>query len=765
MATTNNVSLLQYARFHGIATDYTDLDLQHIDDICEIAPDFLNSPEDAVSLIEQNVASSQQLIEQDLLHEKLDIRKESVQYLSSVLRDIKRESIDDLWGKVLPLWDRYDDLKLEPPLFSSDNDTYLALPAEPLRYFREEDVLCSLEGLTRDYDSNLSSKLICETDMIEKSARNEKLDCSKDALLLIQGAREAVNRPPDLDDLLCPLQDVAKEDQLHLQSPPLCPLDDDCFTCDSPSPNIEEQVLLSPVTISLHNIPCDVDTLQYNNCLEIKDTEGTPGPQLESDLGGYQVSAKAGKQLSHDPASCRSSSCEQDPPLERFTTDMDVSKRKELPSDVEQVIMPMTIPTSSSSVTSQVTYTEITDNIATSDCFPYDNCDNCILKDLPFRPSYSPNPPVCSSSHQEVNQFPNCSAQSVFGTLVPEVRLVAPAIEGDASVASGLPQNLPELHSNMSPSSQSLMRKRKLNDIQEDYNQTSTADQIFMPSTIEDKSPSRQNLTSGLGSLSRFMETRGQATRRLVATQSHYFLNKVPTETSTKEHDASLHDRTSDSRSTDGNVPRQPEKTSNQSQIPHCLPGTNQHIMLSLSTNLLKSHLRLVQCLERMGPATSIVYRDPGAEIFKTAPGSRTQKTSTLLSNCEDEADIVIPPNTGIILSTSQATTQLFLPGHKPAILKDISSINSPLRERIFRLAGKYGKLYVLISHCSGTTSSLPDTGFTIDKNMLSSLTTFAAFCSSMSNLNIYPVVIPSSPDTIASWILVLASKSANSQV
>ncbi|GKZ24092.1 hypothetical protein AbraIFM66951_008905 [Aspergillus brasiliensis] len=764
MADTNDVSLLQYARFYGIATDYTNLDLlQHIDEICEIAPDFLHSPRDAVSLIEQNVASTQQLIEQDLHHEKLDIRKESVQFLSSVLRDITRDNIDVLWDKILPSWDRYDDLKLEAPLFSSDNDTYLALPAEPLRYFREEDALCSLEGLTRDYDSNLSSKLMCEATITEESARDEKLDCSKAALLLIQGARQAGNRPPDWDDLLRPLQDVAKEDQLHLESPPLCPLDDDCFSSDGPLPNVEEQALLSPVTISVQNIPCDVDTLQYNNCTEIENTEGAPGPQLESHLGNYQVSAKAGKQLSHDPASLRSSSCEQDPPLGRFTTDMDVNKGKELSPDAEQIIMAMTIPSSSSSVTSQVTYTEITDNIATSDCFPY---ENCILKDLPFRPSYSPNPPACSSSHQEarVNQFPNCSAQSDFETLVPGVRLVAPAIEGDVSVTSYHPETLPGLDSYMRPSSQSLMRKRKLDDMQEDYNRTSTADQKSVSSTIEEEHL-RQNLTSSLGSLSRFMEIRGQATRRDVATQSHYFLNKVPTETSPKEHGASLHDRKSDSRSTDRTISRQPEKSSNKSQIPHCLPGTNQHIMLSLSTNLLKSHLRLVQCLERMGPATSIVYRDPGAEIFKTAPGSRTQMTSTLLSNCEDEADIVIPPNTGIILSTSQATTQLFLPGHKPAILKDISSINSPLRERIFRLAKKYRKLYVLISHCSGTTSSLPDTEFTIDKNMLSSLTAFAAFCSSMSNLNIHPVVIPSSPDTIASWILVLASKSAKSQV
>lgn len=211
MANTNDVSLLQYARFHGIATDYTDLDpLQHIDDICDIPPDYLHPPDDTSSVIEQTIASSQQVIEQNLHPEKLDIRKESVQFLSSVLRDIKRDNIDDCWDEVLPSWDQYDDLKLEPPLFSSDNDTNLVLPVEPLRYSREDNLFCSLEGLASDYDSNLLSPLIHEADIIEKRVGSEKLDCSKDALLLIQGARQAGNRPLDLDDLLCPLEDVAE---------------------------------------------------------------------------------------------------------------------------------------------------------------------------------------------------------------------------------------------------------------------------------------------------------------------------------------------------------------------------------------------------------------------------------------------------------------------------------------------------------------------------------------------------------------------------
>ncbi|PYH65732.1 uncharacterized protein BO88DRAFT_490538 [Aspergillus vadensis CBS 113365] len=764
MANTNDVSLLQYARFHGIATDYTDLDpLQHVDDICDIPPDYLHPPDDTLSVIEQTIASSQQVIEQNLHPEMLDIRKESVRFLSSVLRDIKRDNIDDCWDEVLPLWDRYDDLKLEPPLFSSDNDTNLVLPAEPLRYSREESFLCSLEGLASDYDNNLLSPLTHEAAIIEKRVGNEKLDCSKDALLLVQDARQAGNRPLDLDDLLPPLEDVAEEDRFHLQSPPLLPLDEDCFSCDSPPLSSSDHVLLSPVRHVSPGVPTDIDIVHYEGCSRIETVPGGTLSILESDFVD-QVFGGTDRQLSHDPSLSRSSPNERGPPDGMSSADMDIVNEKEFTSDFEQIIMAVTIPRSPSSITSRVTYTEITDNIATSDCFPY---NNCIVEDLPSRTSYSPIPSACSSSHQEayVQEFPDCSAELISETPVPELYLITPTIEDDPSVASFLPEALPQLYDNISPGNPSLVRKRKLDNIEEDDNKTDSANHKVMPPIVKGKAPSRQHLTTSLGSLSRFMETRGQASIQEIATQSHYFINNMPTETPGKAHDVSLRAKTSDNRPTDTPARRHPEIISfNQSAIPCCLPQKNGPIILSLSTLLLKSHLRIVQCIESMSPATSIVYRESGAESWKSASGSHIQSRNTILSNYEDEADILIPPNTGITLTTSQATTQLFLPGHKSTMVRDIPSVNSPLRERVFRLARKYENIYVLISHCSDTTSNFPNNGFTIDKIMLSSLIAFTAFCSSMSNLNVYPVVLPSSPDTIAGWILALAGKSVNSQ-
>ncbi|GAA84132.1 similar to An11g00590 [Aspergillus luchuensis IFO 4308] len=458
MASPNEVSLLQYARFHGIATEHTDIDpLQHIDGVCDIPPDFLHPLGDTFSVIEQTIASSQQVIEQNLHPEKLDIRKESVQFLSSVLRDIKRDNIDDCWDEVLPLWDRFDDLKLEPPLFSSDKDTNLVLPAEPLRYSREENLLGSHEGLASDYDSNFLSPLIHEADIIKKRVGNEKLDCSKDALLLIQGARQAGNRPLDLDDyLLCPLEDVVGVCFWgHLALLSFFSLK---LTTGSPPLSSSDHFLLSPVRHDSAEVPTGVDTVYYEGCSRTENVPGSTISMLESEFDN-QVFEGIDRQLSHDPSLIPSSPNERGPPDGMSPADMDMTNEKGFTSDFEQVIMAVTIPRSPSSITSRVTYTEITDNIATSDCFPN---DNTIVKDLPSRRSYSPIPSACSSSRQEayVQEFPDCSAESIIGTPVPELYLITPTIEDDHSVASCLPEALPQLYDNISPGNPLLCESR-----------------------------------------------------------------------------------------------------------------------------------------------------------------------------------------------------------------------------------------------------------------------------------------------------------------
>ena len=195
MAHRNYPVLLHYVRFYGLASDYLDPDLlEHIDKTSEIAPDFLRLSKDAVTTIREQLEHHQQTVKQTLCHEKLDIRKESVRLLSSVLRNTTR-NIDNCWDRLFPKWDRYDSVKLESPVFSSEYDTNLRPPNDPLRYSHADYALRPLDKLCSDHEVNSPGNSKYDINTINKNMAHEKMDCTKTALLLIQNARHNRNRP------------------------------------------------------------------------------------------------------------------------------------------------------------------------------------------------------------------------------------------------------------------------------------------------------------------------------------------------------------------------------------------------------------------------------------------------------------------------------------------------------------------------------------------------------------------------------------------
>lgn len=246
-----------------------------------------------------------------------------------------------------------------------------------------------------------------------------------------------------------------------------------------------------------------------------------------------------------------------------------------------------------------------------------------------------------------------------------------------------------------------------------------------------------------LGSLSAFMETRGRTSRRQVNAESPYFA-KERVSVAQKSHIASVTDTCPEPDKQGQEVDISTKLT--PQYIPEYPKNSLEPALIFLSTSLLKSHLGLVRVLEnKKDPTPTLIYRDYDDHTH----------------GHQNEADIIVSPSSAILLTTSQATTQLNLPGHKPSHpqLDGIKGVNSPLRERIMLLAPRYDRLYILVCHTGSTTTGKP--GPTADKRTLESMVSFTAFCNSLSGYStVMPLVItPSTPETVAEWALSLAHR------
>ncbi|RAL01264.1 uncharacterized protein BO80DRAFT_474001 [Aspergillus ibericus CBS 121593] len=755
MAYRSDPALLQYVRFHGIASDYFALDpLELIDKTYETAPDALQLSEDTLAPIRVQLEHSQQLVEHQIFHEKLDIRKESVRFLSSVLHITNSDIVDDCWARVLPKWDRYDGLKLETPVFNSEDDTSLRLSSEPLRYSHADYALRPLEELPSYHNVNPPGNIVHDANTIGNNTMHEKLYCSKAALLLIQNVRHNGIRP--LSDIENLFQTPLDASLCHPASLFLLPLDDDCFSCTSPSSIPEDKDLSSHIDSNSRDIPSsgDIETLPSENCFKPDCTGFRAFPQLDDH--------PAQKQAANDPSLVeatpgRHQSYEQSQNDETSDADVSLDCGRGSHLHAKQDNLATTSP---SSELSQITYTEIMDDIATSDCFPY---ESPIVIRTPPRPSYSPISSACSSrcQEQDILESPRPLSQTDHQASVCEARLGCSFSDEPLSITSCIPETPRMLKASNDLKSQCLTRKRKLDNSQSDHpSEKNSGLETMASSKCSNTRHPRTSFSTSLGSLSRFMETRGQSTRQEETAQSPYFARNINPDIGVRRHDNAVHTESANNQLSPDNSYNQPQSISSDptTRIPRCQNGTHVRLILSLSTSLLKSHLRVIHCLESIKPPPSLVYRDSDMDIRTQVRGSQTQSTGS--AKTEDEADIIITPATGILLTNSQATTQLFLPGHKPRNSSNIKSINSPLRERVFLLAGKHEHLYVLVAHCSGPTTNLPNSELTIDKNILSCIIAFTAFCNSISSSNVHPLVIPSSPDAIAGWILALANKS-----
>ncbi|KAI5302126.1 hypothetical protein KEM56_001017 [Ascosphaera pollenicola] len=213
---------------------------------------------------------------------------------------------------------------------------------------------------------------------------------------------------------------------------------------------------------------------------------------------------------------------------------------------------------------------------------------------------------------------------------------------------------------------------------------------------------------------------------------------------------------------------------------PPNIPPPNQPLTLILSTALLKTHRHLIQDLELLPQSCHLIFRDYEDDHPRMPAHSADAPAPDM-----QEADIILSPKTGIIISSLQETMHRYLPGHTPkhnfaSTLGNTKPLDSPLKTKVAMAAARYEKLYVLICHtpsktetvpsfsssASGSTPEHPSEGcnnkLVLDERSHRAITTFSSFCAAFSpHTSVTPVIVsPASARMMTDWVVGLANKS-----
>lgn len=193
------------------------------------------------------------------------------------------------------------------------------------------------------------------------------------------------------------------------------------------------------------------------------------------------------------------------------------------------------------------------------------------------------------------------------------------------------------------------------------------------------------------------------------------------------------------------------------------------NLSLFVSATMLQSHRSLLHLLETAPGPPFLFFRDytslpPAPSFLNSSVDNNSGRNSgkwTLDFKNEIwvDADLTISPCAGILLTTLQETTQVYLPGHNPKLPWASVVLRSSLEERIYRACMKYEHLYVLVCHsvsdiCGGKST------ITVNQRVSESFQNLRAFCDSLSKeSSVTAMIVPPLAESLAKWVFHLAAK------
>lgn len=169
------------------------------------------------------------------------------------------------------------------------------------------------------------------------------------------------------------------------------------------------------------------------------------------------------------------------------------------------------------------------------------------------------------------------------------------------------------------------------------------------------------------------------------------------------------------------------------------------------STSLL-SNRKLSRQIQSLYPTATIIERDFALYNLRPAdPNPSTNLPRANLDTVADEADLILSPSTGLILTSLQKIKQQALPGQ---------AARSPIRERIQRTAAKYEQLVVVVNRSGAQANNEAKSMGDIDESDCEAFASLTAFLNNLPSLSESEVLmIDGDTSVLATWIVSLMIK------
>lgn len=179
------------------------------------------------------------------------------------------------------------------------------------------------------------------------------------------------------------------------------------------------------------------------------------------------------------------------------------------------------------------------------------------------------------------------------------------------------------------------------------------------------------------------------------------------------------------------------------------VPKTSHPFVVSTS---FLSNRKLARRVQQLHPTAELIERDFTLHCsVKRRTEIEKQSAIQLVDTMADEADMILSPSTGLILTTLQKIKQRSLPGQ---------TARSAVREAIIRAAPRYERLLVLVSGVSNGESLVDSNEASpeLTESDCEALVEFMGVCSNMEQ-DTQAIFIAAGEEQLAHWIVAMMVK------